>query len=103
MITYRDAVPADGPALAAMARASFTETFGTLYRPQDLAAFLDQAFGPQGLPSQIGADTDWEAVATGDRFTCALKRDRTRWCFGDNEPGALGNGRAWLTELTPIP
>ncbi len=54
MITYRDARPADGPALAAMARASFTETFGTLYRPQDLAAFLDQAFGPQGLPSQIG-------------------------------------------------
>ncbi len=54
MIAYRDAVPADGPALAAMACASFTETFGTLYRPQDLANFLGQAFGPQGLPAQIG-------------------------------------------------
>ena len=54
MIAYRDAVPADGPALAAMAKQSFTETFGTLYRAQDLAAFLDQAFGESGLPAQIG-------------------------------------------------
>ena len=53
MIAYRDAVPADGPALAAMAKQSFTETFGTLYRPEDLATFLDQAFGAHGLPAQI--------------------------------------------------
>ena len=53
MIAYRDAVPADGPALAAMAKQSFTETFGTLYRPEDLATFLDQAFGARGLPAQI--------------------------------------------------
>lgn len=52
-ILYRDALPADGPALARMARRSFTETFGTLYRQQDLAAFLDAAFGATGLPSQI--------------------------------------------------
>ena len=45
MIAYRDAVPADGAELAAMARQSFTETFGTLYRPEDLAAFLEQTFG----------------------------------------------------------
>ena len=54
MIAYRDAVAADGPALAAMAKQSFTETFGTLYRPEDLAAFLDQTFGENGLPAQIG-------------------------------------------------
>jgi diamine N-acetyltransferase len=53
MIVYRAAVPADGPELAAMARRCFTETFGTLYRQSDLAAFLDQAFGAGGLPSQI--------------------------------------------------
>ena len=40
MITCRDAVPADAPALVDLARASFTETFGHLYRPDDLAAFL---------------------------------------------------------------
>lgn len=53
MIGYRDALPGDGPALAAMAARSFTETFGTLYRPADLRAFLDGAFGTAGLPSQL--------------------------------------------------
>ena len=32
--------PADAPELAALMRRCFTETFGHLYRPQDLAAFL---------------------------------------------------------------
>ena len=32
--------PTDAPALAALARDSFTETFGHLYAPADLAAFL---------------------------------------------------------------
>ena len=53
MIAYRDAVPADGRDLAAMAKRSFTDTFGTLYRPEDLAAFLDQTFGEAGLPAQL--------------------------------------------------
>ena len=55
MVEYRDAVPADGPALAAMARRCFVETFGTLYQPEDLAMFVDRAFGPNGLPAQIGS------------------------------------------------
>lgn len=54
MIDYRDARPGDGEALAAMAAAAFTETFGHLYPPADLAVFLDEAFGSEGLPSQIG-------------------------------------------------
>ena len=53
MITYRDARAIDGPALSAMARRSFTETFGTLYRQSDLVAFLDQAFGVNGLAAQL--------------------------------------------------
>ena len=58
MISYRDARTVDGPALAVMARRSFTETFGTLYRQSDLAAFLDEAFGVNGLPSQL-SDPDF--------------------------------------------
>jgi GNAT superfamily N-acetyltransferase len=54
MIHYRPAEPADANALAAMAKRSFGETFGTLYRASDLSAFLDQAFGANGLPAQIG-------------------------------------------------
>lgn len=53
MIDYRPARPADAPALAAMARGSFTQTFGHLYAPADLATFLDGTFGPGGLPAQI--------------------------------------------------
>ena len=53
MIAYRDARAGDGPELAAMAKRCFTDTFGSLYRAADLAAFLDRAFGVDGLPSQI--------------------------------------------------
>lgn len=58
MTAYRDARAVDGPALSRMARRSFTETFGTLYRQSDLAAFLDQAFGANGLPAQL-SDPDF--------------------------------------------
>lgn len=53
MIEYRDALPADGRELASMAKRAFTDTFGSLYRASDLAAFLDRAFGADGLPSQL--------------------------------------------------
>lgn len=39
---WRDAGPADAAALAGLARDSFTQTFGHLYAPADLAAFLAQ-------------------------------------------------------------
>lgn len=50
---YRDAIPADGAPLSAMAQRCFTDTFGSLYRAADLAAFLDRTFGADGLPSQL--------------------------------------------------
>ncbi len=67
MIGCRDAVPADGHSLAAMGRQSFTETFGALYAPADLAAFLDATFGPAGLPAQL-ADPAYRirVAANGD-------------------------------------
>jgi ribosomal protein S18 acetylase RimI-like enzyme len=57
MITYRDALLADGPALSHMAKRSFTATFGTLYRAEDLASFLDATFSER-LPSHL-ADPDF--------------------------------------------
>jgi diamine N-acetyltransferase len=42
MISYRDAEPADAAALADLHRRSFVETFGHLYRSEDLDAFLAQ-------------------------------------------------------------
>lgn len=40
----RRAGPDDAEALAAVARATFVQTFGHLYPPADLAAFLDAAY-----------------------------------------------------------
>ena len=39
----RRATPGDAMALAALARDTFVETFGHLYRPEDLAAFLEKS------------------------------------------------------------
>jgi len=41
MIAYRDATLADAAALATLGADSFTQTFGHLYAPADLALFLD--------------------------------------------------------------
>jgi ribosomal protein S18 acetylase RimI-like enzyme len=43
----------DGPALAALARRVFTETFGAHFPPADLAAHLERAFGPGGLLADL--------------------------------------------------
>ena len=40
-ILWRDAGPQDAAVLAAIGRESFTETFGHLYTPENLAAFLE--------------------------------------------------------------
>jgi ribosomal protein S18 acetylase RimI-like enzyme len=42
LITWRDATPADGAVLGGIARATFIDTFGTLYKLEDLADFLHQ-------------------------------------------------------------
>lgn len=74
MIDYRNAVPADGPALAEMAKRAFCDTFGTLYRPADLAAFLDGAFGAEGLPGQLDDPRYQVRIAMdGDKVAGFLK------------------------------
>jgi ribosomal protein S18 acetylase RimI-like enzyme len=42
MISYRDAVPDDAPAIGALFRQGFIDTFGHIYDPQDLAAFFER-------------------------------------------------------------
>ncbi len=44
-IVYRRAVEADAEALAAFAADSFVETFGRLYPPEDLEAYLAKSYG----------------------------------------------------------
>lgn len=52
MTTYRDAVPADLPAVDALFRASFSATFGHLYAPGDLAVFLAK-FTPAAWAAEL--------------------------------------------------
>lgn len=44
-LTVRDAVPGDLSALAALSQKTFTDKFGHLYHPEDLAAFLEESHG----------------------------------------------------------
>jgi len=45
-LQIRRATPADAQAVSAIAIATYTETFGDSYPPQDLHAFLDEHYSP---------------------------------------------------------
>lgn len=49
---YRSGTLADAPAIGALFADTFTTTFGHLYRPADLAAFLDR-FTPEAWRSEL--------------------------------------------------
>jgi hypothetical protein len=56
-----------------------------------------------GSPIQVevsGQATDWTGVSAGYGHTCAVKTNRTVWCWGHNGHGQLGNG---LTVDSPVP
>jgi GNAT superfamily N-acetyltransferase len=67
---YRDAGPDDAQALAELGRTSFAETFGHLYSPENLAAFLSN-HSAEGWRGELAdpsfavrlAEQDGEAVA----------------------------------------
>lgn len=49
----RRATPADAEALSDLSRTCFTQTFGHLYDPSDLEAFLDEAYSPTVLRAEL--------------------------------------------------
>lgn len=52
-VAYRDAVEGDAAALAAFAEATFVDTFGHLYPPEDLAAFVAAKYPPRVLAGEL--------------------------------------------------
>lgn len=56
-IVLRDATPDDLDALVALSRKTFTDKFGHIYRPEDLATFLEEDHGP-GFYEQVLAKPD---------------------------------------------
>ncbi len=59
--TYRNATVADAPLLSRLGAETFTETFGHLYTPENLAAFLANH-----------SVANWEKELTDPRFTIRL-------------------------------
>ncbi|HEY1426985.1 MAG TPA: GNAT family N-acetyltransferase [Caulobacteraceae bacterium] len=67
-LTIRRAGPADAEALVTVGRATFTQTFGHLYPPEDLAAFLAEAHGLARARADLAdpAKAVWLAEAGGE-------------------------------------
>jgi ribosomal protein S18 acetylase RimI-like enzyme len=86
MIEYRDATPADGDALDAMAQAIWIETFAHGVSADDAATYLAEAYGPNG---KLLADLSSGAA----RFHLALDEGRVVGYAKINPP--------WLPEAEP--
>ena len=46
----------------------------------------------RSTPVQIGSDTNWQSIATGQDHSLAIKADGTLWTWGSNYHGQLGDG-----------
>ena len=60
-VSWRNAGPGDAPRVAELGRRSFVETFGTLYSPDDLAAFLT-----------VHSEGNWRTELADPRFAVRL-------------------------------
>ena len=74
-IAYRDATPADGPQLDAMARASWLATFGHSAPAADIDFYLSKAYGPDGALIRDLADPAicFRLALAGDRVVGYVK------------------------------
>lgn len=52
-LRLRSPTEADIPALSALGRESFVDKFGHMYRPEDLAAFLDGTHSPAAVAGEL--------------------------------------------------
>jgi len=46
----------------------------------------------RAAPTPVNGSATWSEVSAGARHTCAIREDKSLWCWGDNLRGALGNG-----------
>jgi len=86
----RRATPADAGALAELARDTFVETFGHLYRPADLAAFLrdSQSLAAYARLLQAPGVAVWVAEDAGGALVGFLNAGPCKLPLPEPEPGA---------------
>jgi diamine N-acetyltransferase len=79
-ITYRTPHTEDALALSALGRQAFTESFGHLYKPEDLAAFLDEVHSVDMVRGEIAHPQRQYLVAEQDGAMvgyCKVTEDTT--------------------------
>jgi ribosomal protein S18 acetylase RimI-like enzyme len=89
MIEYRDATPADGNALDAMAQAIWIETFAHGVSAEDAATYLAEAYGPNGkLLADLSSGAARFHLALVDGRVVGYAKVNPPW-LPDAEPSAL--------------
>jgi len=48
--------------------------------------------GSKAVPDQVGQESNWIQVSTGQSHTVALKSNMSLWAWGENDLGQLGDG-----------
>jgi ribosomal protein S18 acetylase RimI-like enzyme len=89
LITYRDATPADGAVLGGIARATFIDTFGTLYKLEDLATFLAQGSDAAYAAELADPDIEVRFAETGGTPIGFCKISKLYLPAPDPAPGAM--------------
>ena len=89
LISYRDATPADGAVLGGIARATFIDTFGTLYRLEDLATFLAQGSDEAYAAELADPDIQVRFALTGGAPIGFCKVSSLKLPAPDPSPGAM--------------
>ena len=104
-LAYRTAGPADAPALAAMGRLCFTETFGAHFPPDDMALHLEAMFGTGALFAEyrdpalkIRMAEEAGAIAAHLKLTpmTSERTSRRRWRSSSSMCWRPGRARASL-------
>ena len=89
VIDYRDATPADGDALDAMAQVIWVETFAHSVSAEDAGTYLAEAYGPTGkLITDLSSGAARFHLALADDRVVGYAKLNTPW-LPEAEPGAM--------------
>lgn len=98
-VAYRTAGAAEAPALAAMGRLCFTETFGPHFPPGDMALHLERMFGAAAWPAEYEDPALMIRMAEADGDVAAYLKLAPMKLQVPHEPGALEIKQLYV--LTP--